>query len=195
MPTVIANSPELRSPKAIGWTRADCVRMGEAGLLPDKYELVVGEVISKMGQNLPHALAVTLVSDWLTQVFGRGFAITNTSIDVAPEDNPTSEPEPDVTVLGMSAFELRGNPLPADIQLLLEVPDTTLRYDLSVKRDLYARARIPEYWVLDLRSKRFHIFRDPAEGTYRSHETREGDQRITAPGKPEAAISVSALLD
>ncbi len=194
MPAVLSPSPSVRSPKAIAWTRADCARLAEAGLLPDRYELVAGEIISKMGQNLPHGMAVTAVFLWLVSVFGGRYVVAGVSIDVAPEDNPTSEPEPDFTVLRSPAKDLGRNPEPRDIVMLIEVSDTTLNYDLTVKRDLYARAGIPEYWVVDVNAERIHIFRKPSREGYREATAAEGEQSIATLAQPAATTTVTTLL-
>ncbi len=181
----------IRSPKAIAWTRDDCARLADAGLLPERYELIAGEIISKMGQNLPHGDAVMLVLGWLMSVFGGAFLLTHTSIDVAPQDNPTSQPEPDITVLNKVRSKLKRNPEPGDIALLVEVSDTTLTYDLTVKRDLYARAGIQEYWVIDVNARRIHVFRGPA---LQEAAILEGTQSLAPLARPDSSITIAALL-
>ncbi len=71
-------------------------------------------------------------------------------IDVSPNDNPTNEPVPDLIVLNHdSATIVSGNPQPSDLNLIVEISDSTL-FDLTTKAWLYARAGILEYWVLDV---------------------------------------------
>ena len=90
--------------------------------------------------------AATLLQDWLTQVFGARFVNPEAPIDVAPEDNPTNEPVPDLIVLKRSFSKFRSaSPQPEDLDLVVEVADTTLTFDLTVKAALYARAQIVEY--------------------------------------------------
>jgi Uma2 family endonuclease len=101
------------------------------------------------------------------------------SIDVAPEDNPTSEPEPDITILNRPADELTQNPVPADIALIVEVSDSTLDHDLGPKATLYARAGIPEYWVIDVQGQAIHQHRDPQAGTYTQIQTLNADDALS----------------
>src|SRR5947209_7069527 len=94
--------------------------------------------------------------------FGERFVHPESPIDVAPEDNPTNEPEPDLIVLNrdLSNFS-SANPRPQDLHLVVEVSDTTLNFDLTIKTALYARAGIVEYWVLDVSGRRLIVHRDP----------------------------------
>ena len=155
----------LRARKSIMWTREDCRKMEESGLLPSRWELIQGEIISKMGTNLPHSRIAKRIDVWLSSVFPTDRILPTCSIDVAPEDNPTSEPEPDITLLNRPASQLGGNPMPGDIALIVEVSDSTLDHDLGPKAQLYARAGIPEYWGIDVKGCRIYQHREPsAEG-------------------------------
>ncbi len=74
----------------------------------------------------------------------------------------SARPEPDVVwAVGAAA-----HPLAADVLLLIEVADTTLHLDLGEKAALYAEAGIPEYWVVDIESRRLLVHRQPAGGEY-----------------------------
>ena len=137
----------LRARKAVMWTREDCRKLEGMGLLPERWELVQGEIISKMGTNLPHSMIFQRINVWLMGVFPSNCILPTCGIDVAPEDNSTSEPEPDITVLNRPAGELGRNPMSGDIALLIEVSNTTLDHDLGSKAQLYAQAGIAEYWL------------------------------------------------
>jgi Uma2 family endonuclease len=157
------------------------------GLLDQRhYELVEGELIDKMGKNRPHVNSLVLLMAWLQQVFGVPYVNPEAPIDVAPSDNPTSEPEPDLIVLNrdLSNFQ-NGNPRPADLALVVEIADSTLSFDLNTKARLYARAGIVEYWVLDIAERRVIVHRDPAAGKYQSvsaYAEHEPVSPLAAPG-------------
>jgi Uma2 family endonuclease len=180
MPTLLEHV--TRTPRAVAWTRDDCRRMDEIGLLPERWELVRGEVIDKMGQKLPHGNTVLRVAVWLLKLFGEDFVTSQVTIDVSPADNPTSEPEPDVIVLAEPASSIVNNPRPEQILLLVEVSDTTLRYDLQAKATLYAAAGINEYWVVDLRGRELHQHREPLHGQYQSIQVLDAQAFVEAPG-------------
>ncbi|MEJ7871360.1 MAG: Uma2 family endonuclease, partial [Rubrobacteraceae bacterium] len=79
----------------------------------------------------------------------------------------SSEPEPDVTVLRpRDDFYAAGHPVPEDVLLLIEVSDTSLEYDREVKLPLYARAGIPEVWIVDLVNEKIHTYSQPAARSY-----------------------------
>jgi Uma2 family endonuclease len=164
------------------WTRAECATLEASGLWDQqRLELVHGELISKMGKKRPHVNALVAVQAWLVRTFGEQFVNPEAPIDVAPEDNPTSEPEPDLVVLTKPTREFRdANPRPGDLRLVVEISDTTLGFDLTTKAELYARAGIIEYWVVDVAARRLIVHRDPREGLYRS-VTAYGEQESVSP--------------
>lgn len=185
--------PSEFSPGAILWTREDCAKLEEAGILNYRYELVAG-VINRMGQNMPHANVVRLLLEWMFSVFGGMYVVTQTSIDVRPEDNPTNEPMPDAILLARPADQFSRYPKPGEIRLLVEVSDSTARYDLTTKARLYARAGIVEYWVVSLPDRALTMHRDPQNGTYREVQTYAENQQAAALAAPDKSVFVSQLL-
>jgi Uma2 family endonuclease len=149
-------------------------------------ELVEGELIDKMGKNQPHVITLVAVLRWMMQAFGDSHVLPEASIDVAPEDNPTSAPEPDITVLTRPVTEFPvDKPKPADLRLVIEISDSTVGFDLKTKADLYARACIVEYWVFDIPQRRLIVHREPQNGLYRSttaYNSPEAVAPLTLPG-------------
>ena len=184
----------LRARKAVMWTREDCRKIEGAGLLPARWELVQGEIISKMGTNLPHSMIAQRITAWLMSVFPSDCILPTCSIDVAPEDNPTSEPEPDITILNRPAAQLGRNPGPGDIVLIVEVSDTTLDHDLGPKAKLYARAGIQEYWVIDIRGRRIHQHRQPNAEGYASLRVVENEDALSPLARPDATVTPGLIL-
>jgi Uma2 family endonuclease len=87
------------------------------------------------------------------------------------------------------------HPRPEDVLLLIEVADTTLVFDRETKLPLYARAGVPEVWILDLDAKRVEICREPRAGSYhRKLERRETDA-IAPAALPTAALQVGAVFE
>lgn len=177
--------PAPTDPPRKRWTRAECAKFEASGLWDQQHlELIRGELISKMGKKRPHVNALVAVQAWLMRTFGEQFVNPEAPIDVAPEDNPTNEPEPDLVVLAKPSREFQdANPRPADIRLVVEISDSTLGFDLTTKAELYARARIIEYWVIDVAARRLIMHREPREGLYRS---------VTAYGEDEAASPLAS---
>ena len=92
--------PDPQSPPRKKWTREECKWLKATGMWNlERLELIDGELVSTMGKKRPHTIALNAIRVWAAAVFG-GFNVeTETSIDVAPGDNPINEPEPDVLVL------------------------------------------------------------------------------------------------
>jgi len=194
MPTLLTEALELPPPQfppRKRWTREQCAPLEAAGLFEQEHlELVEGELISKMGKNRPHVNAFTPLHFWLLQVFGVQFVNVEAPIDVRPEDNRTNEPVPDIIVLNRKSSSLTsGNPQPKDISLLVEVSDTTLDFDRTVKAALYARAGIVEYWMLDVTSRRLFVHRNPAAGRYNSILIYAEHESISPLAAPHAEFS------
>jgi Uma2 family endonuclease len=156
-----------------------------------RLELVEGELINKMGKNRPHTIVQTLVREALALLFGGRYVDTETTIDVASEDNPTSEPEPDVIVLVRPSPEFRsGNPQPADLRLVVEISDSTVRFDRTVKARLYARAGIVEYWVFDVEARNLVVHRDPRNGSYQSVTVYTDSESVSPLASPDREFRV-----
>ena len=202
MPTATTESFELESlspatrPMRKVWTRAECQTLARIELFqPQRLELIEGDLIDKMSKGLLHSLTVSLLLDWLAAIFGLRFVQQERAIDVAPPDNPTSEPEPDLVVLArpVTGFAKR-RPGPGDIRLVIEVADTSLRFDLSTKARLYATAGFPEYWVADIRNRSLHVHRDPSGGRYRSTLVYSAGENVTPLAAPEAILLVADIF-
>jgi Uma2 family endonuclease len=156
----------FRSAETVGsarrlWTRHEFERAGELGVFgpEERLELIAGEVIRKVTpQKTPHATTIRLIEEWL-----RGLAIADIDVrvqlPVALDDH--SEPEPDITVAtgGPRDYEREH---PSTALLLVEVADTTLAFDRTVKAGLYAKAGVQEYWIVNLRDRVLEIHRSPA---------------------------------
>ncbi len=186
-PVALADLPRKR------WKRSECLALEESGLWAQQHlELVSGELITKMGKGRLHVYALSLVYAWLLRVFGEQFVSAEASIDVAPEDNPTNEPEPDLVVLAPPLRELMSSkPKPADLRLVVEISESTLGFDLRVKGPLYARAGILEYWVVDIAARRIIVHRDPVQGTYQSVEAYNDQESVQPLAASEQAFPVS----
>jgi len=197
MPTIVTDLPALSDPPRKRWTRAEYDDLPTEFLNGQRLELVEGELINKMGKKPPHRNSGALLLKWLFNIFGADFVLQEASIDVAPEDNPASEPEPDLIVLkkDLSYYKSR-NPQPGDLRLVIEVADTTLSFDLRTKAALYARAGIVEYWVLDVGGHRMLVHRDPQGGRYTSVVAYGFEESVAPLAAPNSPFHIrAAFLD
>jgi len=118
------------------WTREERDLLEEAGLSEThRYELIEGELVLKAAKKNPHMRAVLLLTNWLRSVFGELRVLQEPSIDVSPEDHPTSEPEPDAVVLSRAFLEYPAQAPAVDILLVAEVSASTLTFDLTTRPD------------------------------------------------------------
>jgi Uma2 family endonuclease len=151
---------EQEGPAVKRWTLEEFIRMDSLGLFPEgeHYELIDGVIYKKMGQNNPHIWSSDLVVEALRTAFGPGFLVRQ-QLPLHIEGN---SPEPDITVLRGTARDWsRRDPSPEDVLLLVEVSDSSLRFDRAVKAPFYARLGIQEYWILDVKGRTLEVYRDP----------------------------------
>jgi Uma2 family endonuclease len=169
-------------------------RMADAGIIgpEDRVELIDGEVIQMSPIGTKHAGCVNIAVEIFLAAF-KGKA-------VASVQNPLrlgnyTEPEPDVVLLKPRKDRYRGKRAEGpDALLVVEVSDTTLRYDRDVKVPRYAAAGIPEVWIENLEGDELLVYRNPAGNTYSNSFTfRRGDS-IFILAFPETVFSVDEIL-
>jgi Uma2 family endonuclease len=200
VPTLVTQRPYRpvpTDPPRKRWTRTECATLESSGLWDQqRLELVHGELISKMGKKRPHVIALVAVQAWLVRTFGEQFVNPAAPIDVAPEDNPSNEPEPDLLVLAKPSREFRdANPRPADLRLVVEISDSTLGFDLTTKAELYARSGIVEYWVVDVAARRLIVHREPREGLYGSVTAYSEEESVTPLASSGPAFRVANAFE
>jgi Uma2 family endonuclease len=106
-----------------------------------------------------------------------------------------SEPVPDVMLLHRRAdFYRNHHPTAAESFLVIEVADTSLRFDRNVKIPLYARQGVPEAWIVDLRGDAVLTYGEPSEHGYRVVETKRRGESITIAALPDLTIQVDEIL-
>jgi Uma2 family endonuclease len=157
--------------------------------------LIEGQLIRKSGQSSPHAGTVRRVNIWLLRTFGLSAVRCQLLIEVASEDQERNEPEPDVAVTTDPEFDhFTRHPRGDESTLLVEIADASSPLDHTVKRALYARALVPEYWVVDLRARALFVHRHPASGHYRQVIRLSEDETVAPDSRPDAVVKVSELL-
>lgn len=148
----------------------DYYRMAEAGVLSpdDRTELIEGEIIDMPPIGSTHADVVRLLNQRLVRAVGD---LGLVSVQLPVRLSIRSEPQPDLAVLKPKPEGYRhAHPSGDDVLLLIEVSDSTLRYDLGAKAHLYATHGVREYWVVDLVANRIWRHRAP-RGTQYSERT------------------------
>jgi len=150
------------------FTREEYYSLGSVGILGDaQIELIGGELIKMPSISPQHATISDPLTAILKEAFGSGHTVRNQAPISIVTDAAASEPQPDIVVASDSWRDyLSQHPSPADVQLIVEISDSTLVYDRTVKTALYATAGIPEYWILNLVDAQLEVYRNPAGSVY-----------------------------
>ena len=177
------------------WTVDEIEALREAGALDvERLELVDGELYDKMGKNQPHVIGQHMIARVLFEAFGIDHVAIEGPIAVAERDRASSDPVPDILVTRLKLESYLNVPRPEDVCLIVEVSDTTLRYDLRTKAALYARAGIIEYWVADLNKRALVVHRKPEEGGYASVVSYSAEESVSPLAAPGATVLVRSLF-
>ena len=175
-------------------TVAEYHRMAEVGILTecDRVELIEGALIAMSPIGSEHSGTVNALNRALVRAVGDR-AIVAVQNPVQLDD--LSEPEPDFALLKPRDDDYRrATPRPHEVLLIIEVADTSLAYDRAVKRSLYARHGIPEFWIVNLAAKQVEVCRSPTGEQYAS-VSHVGREAVLEPQLlPGATIPVSVLL-
>ena len=149
----------LSSVRTKYWTRVEYERLVDLGAFQpgERLELVGGALVVREPQGGPHATAVGLAEDALREAFGAGWTVRAQSPIALDED---SEPEPDIAVVPGNRRDYRSGH-PSHPVLIVEVADSSLPLDRREKASLYARARIADYWIVNLVDRTLEVYREP----------------------------------
>jgi Uma2 family endonuclease len=170
-------------------------RMAEAGILtdPHRVELIDGEIIDMPAIGSPHAA----ITNRFARTFSRALRdeVALVAVQSPLRLDAYNEPEPDVMLLRPRADGYRAShPGAADVLLVIEVSESSLAYDRSVKLQLYAGFGVPEVWIVDLIGTALEVCREPREGAYASRERLTSG--LLAPALVAGAtIDVAGLFD
>ena len=109
--------------------------------------------------------------------------------------NDYSEPEPDLALLRVDPREyIDAHPTAADTYLVIEVADSSLKYDSETKGKLYAQSNIADYWVLDVVKRKLYVFRQPTNQGYQSEVILTEDASVSPLQFPDLTISIQEML-
>jgi Uma2 family endonuclease len=168
--------------------------MARVGILgeDDRLELIDGEIVEMAPIGPAHSSAVDEIAACFFRRFGD---VARIRVQNPVRLDPYSEPQPDLALVRARADAYKtALPGPDDIYLLVEVADTSLAVDQRVKMPLYARAGIPEVWIVDLRHEVLYVHRDPSEATYRVTMPARRGQSLAPLAFPDCGLAVADLL-
>lgn len=169
-------------------------RMGELGILrpEDRVELIDGELVRMAPIGSMHGGLVSRLNRLLVErVGGRGVVSPQNSLRLGDY----TEPQPDLAVLRWRADDyMAGIPRSVDALLVVEVADSSLRFDRDVKLGFYAESGVPEVWIVDVRQRRVLAFSEPSARAYRAERVLEAGQACECAALPGVRITVDELF-
>lgn len=172
----------------------DYYRMAEVGLLaPDaRVELIDGEIIDMPPSGAPHAGILGRLNRLLMAAAGTRVAV-RMQLPLRLDD--FSEPEPDFALLKWREDDYTAaHPTPSDTLLVIEVSQSSLRFDRNKKLPLYARHGIPEVWIVDLVDIRLHTFDSPQGERYASTSTTPRPGIMELKAVPDLKMDLTGLF-
>jgi len=152
-------------------------QMIRTGILTDDdpVELLEGWLVTKMPKNPSHRLATQLTRELIERLLPPGW-----HVDVQePITTETSEPEPDVMIVRGERRQYRDrHPRGDEVALVIEVSDTTLQRDRTLKKAIYARASIPIYWIINLSEAQIEVYTSPSGSSEKPDYQQRQDYRL-----------------
>jgi Uma2 family endonuclease len=185
-----ARRPLLRYPVRHRFTEADFDRMAEVGILYEGrgLELIDGDILEMSPENDRHAEVLDRLAALLYRALAGRAELQVRIMHPLVQMAPHWQPQPDFVIQRGS---LRHRPTSQEAVLVIEVADTTVRFDGRVKLPAYARAGIPEVWLIDLTRDELVMYRNPEGGTHRQVWARGRGEQVT----PEVIVGVTLSLD
>jgi Uma2 family endonuclease len=169
-------------------------RMIQAGILgeDEKVQLIDGVLVQMTPQGRPHAFVIQRLNRLLVRALGDDYEVlTQLPLTLSGD----SEPEPDLAVVRTQDAQSRTEH-PTTAQLVIEVAGESLRFDRRSKAALYARAGIPEYWIVNLADASIEVHRDPdtSSGVYRKALVCRPGETLSAAALPGFHVDVASLF-
>lgn len=178
------------------WTRDEYYKMAELGFFHGKrVELIEGEIIEMSAMKSPQATAVSLVYEILREIFNSKYFIRNQQ---PISFSKITEPEPDLAVVKGKIRDFADSH-PKNAKLIVEISDATLYFDRGTKSNLYAKNKIKDYWILNLKDRRLEVYRRPIKDKrskyiYSEIQIFTENDEVSPLAMPKAKIKVADLL-
>jgi Uma2 family endonuclease len=180
------------------WRRVEYERLVDVGVFEgEPLELIGGQLIVAEPKGPPHATIVARTAAVLRRVFGDEWFVRQQDPIALDE---ASEPEPDVVVVPGRDLDYFDDH-PARPVLVVEVAETSLYYDRGRKSSAYARAGLPDYWIVNLVQRQLEVYRDPVaeagqpfDSRYNSRTILDPSDTVTPLAAPQERITVADVL-
>lgn len=176
------------------FTVAEFMRMTEVGLFGEnsRLELLWGEVVEMSPIHITHVAILNRLVWLLTNALGRGVIV---SVQNPIQLSDESLPQPDVAVLRFQDSFYGERPIgPDDVFLLVEVADSSLRYDRRIKSKLYGAAGIADYWIVNLPERQIEVYREPRPDGYRTMTRYAPGETLSPLAFADVVLNVDEIL-
>ncbi len=191
--TTTALPAQTAAPTRRRFTVEEYCAMIDAGILAEdeRLELLDGEIYVMPPTGEPHEFGTDLFNRELThRLYDRALVRVQNSIRLSDYGLP----EPDIAVVRFRGDYHRNRPTPADVLLVIEVADSSLRRDRELKLPHYAAAGIPEVWIANVPARQVEAFHDPVDGVYQSRRIVPADGQISPRAFPDVVLTVGEFL-
>jgi Uma2 family endonuclease len=176
------------------FSTAHYLELVESGVLnsQDRVELIGGMIVDMSPQGSRHNHVLFNLNQILSPIWSRAIIAVQATLIVAESDVY----DPDLMLLRRKPGGYKNQlPVVADVLLLVEAAESSLRRDQQIKLPVYATSGISEYWIADLEREELIVNREPSGGTYMSIEIRRGDDVVSPSAAPELSFAVRQLFD
>jgi Uma2 family endonuclease len=177
------------------WTVDEYYQMAKIGILhPDeKVELIAGQIIRNMTpQGSFHAAAITRTNRLFNQPTQPRFLVRS---QLPIQLDNRSEPEPDIALVKSDRLDYDDrHPKAEEVYLIIEIADSTLKTDLTLKKQVYAEANIADYWILDLAKRQLYVYRQPTEDGYQQEQILSEQDNISPLAFSDLQLKVGEML-
>jgi len=182
---------ELRARR---FTTDEFYRMGEAGVLgpEERLELIEGEILEMSPIGDRHMVCVDQAAELFFAAFkGKAKVRTQGSFRL----NIRNVPQPDLVLFRPNVdYPTTTRAKPENCFLVIEVSDSSLRYDTNIKVPIYAKTGIPEVWIEDLKNDLLIVYRNPSSEGYSTSMSLTPDDSVSLSAFPDISFSVRELL-
>jgi len=184
-------------PQPVKWTCDEFYSFAGSVFHDRKVMLIDGEILEMAAPSPRASLTQTKAEDWSRAVFPKERFWVRGQLGMYFGIN--TDPSPDIAIVAGAPQLYDQHPNMAE--LVIEVSDTTLAYDLGDKASLYAAAGIKDYWIIDVENRQLHVFRDPQPDAgkkyghwYASATVLNPTDTIAALAAPNNPVSVGELM-
>ena len=158
----------------------------------DRVELIEGDLIGMAPISTDHAGCV----DELTRLVMRAYGdVAHVAVQNPVHIDRFNEPQPDVALARPRPDRYRASrPGPTDLLLVIEVAVSSLRFDRAVKLPIYARAGVPEVWIVDLVGRQVEVYRTPTGNGYAEMTTKGPADTVAPVLLPEIRLELATVF-